>query len=210
MRVGTCSALRLAPRLEDYRLWLCAGKPGRAWGVLVHRDRATPWTGTDGPPASHCCHSAQHTPHTRSSVRFKWDYMCMYERDEQRETKSMCVYMYVFTLKSAKVLTQYEASSTVSSTETCMRPYVSVPRLGQYWSHLFCTEWNSPPSTPHTGVWHQQNTALLHHTPPKVEANYQELLLNFDSAMCNQKPYIVSLWEKSVYKTEKAWGGLKL
>lgn len=42
------------------------------------------------------------------------------------------------TLKSANVLTQYVASSTVSSRVTWMRPYVSVPLVGQYWSHFTC------------------------------------------------------------------------
>lgn len=36
------------------------------------------------------------------------------------------------TLKSENVLTQYVANSTVSSRETWMRPYVSVPLVGQY------------------------------------------------------------------------------
>lgn len=42
------------------------------------------------------------------------------------------------TLCREKVLTQKVASSIVSSRVTWMKPYVSVPRLGQYWSHLTC------------------------------------------------------------------------
>lgn len=45
----------------------------------------------------------------------------------------------LLTLKSANVLTQYVASSTVSSSVTWMRPYVSVPLVGQYWSHFTCS-----------------------------------------------------------------------
>lgn len=45
----------------------------------------------------------------------------------------------LLTLKSANVLTQYVASSTVSSRVTWMRPYVSVPLVGQYWSHFTCS-----------------------------------------------------------------------
>lgn len=67
----------------------------------------------------------------------------------------------VFTLNSANVLTQYAASSTVSSTETCMRPYVSVPRLGQYWSHLFCTQWNGFPLAPHYLISRKQHFYII-------------------------------------------------
>lgn len=35
-----------------------------------------------------------------------------------------------------KVLIVYVESSITSNTVTCISPYVSVPRLGQYWSHL--------------------------------------------------------------------------
>lgn len=45
----------------------------------------------------------------------------------------------LLTLKSANVLTQYVASSTVSSSVTWMRPYVSVALVGQYWSHFTCS-----------------------------------------------------------------------
>lgn len=40
------------------------------------------------------------------------------------------------TLCREKVRTQKVASSMVSSRVTWVMPYVSVPRLGQYWSHL--------------------------------------------------------------------------
>lgn len=42
------------------------------------------------------------------------------------------------TLCKEKVRTQKVASSMVSSRVTWVIPYVSVPRLGQYWSHLIC------------------------------------------------------------------------
>lgn len=106
----------------------------------------------------------------------------------------MCVRVRVgvFTLKRAKVLTQYAASSTVSSTETCMRPYVSVPRLGQYWSHLFCTQSNGLPLTPRAGVPRRQEAALLHHAPHKDRANYQELSLNYGDFFFF---YFIQLWK---------------
>lgn len=40
------------------------------------------------------------------------------------------------TLCKEKVRTQKVASSMVSSRVTWVMPYVSVPRLGQYWSHF--------------------------------------------------------------------------
>lgn len=47
------------------------------------------------------------------------------------------------TLCKEKVRTQKVASSMVSSRVTWVMPYVSVPRLGQYWSHLIwiCKTW---------------------------------------------------------------------
>lgn len=44
-----------------------------------------------------------------------------------------------FTLCREKVRTQKVASSIVSSRVTWIVPYVSVPRLGQYWSHFIYT-----------------------------------------------------------------------
>lgn len=47
-----------------------------------------------------------------------------------------CDFRRLLTLKRESVLTQYVASSTVSNSVTWMRPYVSVPLVGQYWSHF--------------------------------------------------------------------------
>lgn len=55
-------------------------------------------------------------------------YDCLFK---QRGEKKL-----ILTLWREKVRTQNVASSMVSSRVTWIVPYVSVPRLGQYWSHF--------------------------------------------------------------------------
>ena len=53
----TCSERWWVLRQAGCRSSLCGGRRGRGWGTLVLRGQATPWTGTDEPPASHSSHS---------------------------------------------------------------------------------------------------------------------------------------------------------